>query len=107
MKNFGNMMKQMKDMQDRMQKMQEDLGNLEIEGQAGGGLVKATVNGKGRAMRVAIDPSLLVADEKEVVEDLIVAAINDAKTKADARAEEEISKITGGLKLPGGMNLPF
>jgi len=105
--NIGNMMKQMQQMQTQMQEVQAKLETLEVEGHAGGGMIQATVTGKGRLRRVVIDPSLLTADEKEVLEDLIVAAVNDAKEKADKMAEAEMGKVTGGLKLPGGMGLPF
>ena len=107
MKNIGQMMKQAQVMQARMTAMQENLGKLEIEGQAGGGLVKVTLNGKGEMRRLKIDPSLAQPGEVEVMEDLIIAAFNDAKNKVEAHVNEEMAKITGGLKLPGGLNLPF
>ena len=107
MKNIGQMMKQAQQMQARMAEMQENLGKLEIDGQAGGGLVTVTLNGKAEMRKIKIDPSLAQPDDVEVLEDLVVAAFNDAKTKVEARVNEEMAKITGGLKLPGGLNLPF
>ncbi|MGD9539203.1 MAG: YbaB/EbfC family nucleoid-associated protein [Alphaproteobacteria bacterium] len=107
MKNIGQMMKQAQQMQARMAEMQENLGKIEIDGQAGGGLVTVTLNGKAEMRKIKIDPSLAQPDDVEVLEDLIVAAFNDAKAKVEARVNEEMAKITGGLKLPGGLNLPF
>jgi DNA-binding YbaB/EbfC family protein len=78
-----------------------------MTGSAGGGMVSVTVNGKGEARQVKIDPSLVDPEETEVLEDLIVAAFNDAKAKVEAHVAEEMSKLTGGLNLPGGMKLPF
>ena len=103
MKNMGDLMKQAQMLQQRFQEAQEKVSQLEAEGQSGGGMVKVTLNGKGLARAVRIDPSL--ADPKDVgmLEDLIVAAINDARTKVDARASEEMSKLTGGIPLPPGM----
>ncbi len=107
MKNIGQMMKQAQVMQARMTAMQESLGKLDIEGQAGGGLVVVTLNGKGEMRKIKLDPSLAKPDDIEVLEDLIVAAFNDAKNKVEAHVNAEMAKITGGLKLPGGLNLPF
>ena len=107
MKNLGQMMKQAQQMQQRMQDMQQDLENEEVEGTAGGGMVKVTLNGKGVMKRMQIDPSLVDPSDTEVMEDLIVAAHNDAKTKMEARVQEKMSEITGGLQLPPGMSLPF
>ncbi len=107
MKNLGQMMKQAQAMQAKMAEMQEKLGEVEITGAAGGGMVEITLNGKGEARRVKIDPSLLDGNEVEVLEDLITAGFNDAKVKVEARVAEEMAKITGGLELPGGMKLPF
>jgi hypothetical protein len=105
MKDLMGMMKQVKDMQDRMQRLQEELGALEVEGAAGGGLVSVTLTGKGDLKRVRIDPSLLKPEDAEIVEDLIVAAASDAKTKVEARLQEKMSEVTGGLPLPPGMKL--
>jgi DNA-binding YbaB/EbfC family protein len=107
MKNIGQMMKQAQQMQARMAELQDNLGKIEIDGQAAGGLVTVTLNGKAEMRRIKIDPSLAQPDDIEVLEDLVIAAFNDAKTKVEARVNEEMAKITGGLKLPGGMNLPF
>ena len=99
------MMKQAQEIQGRMQKMQEDLGNLEVEGQSGGGLVKVKLNGKMEARGLEIDPSLIKPEEAEILEDLIVAAFQDAKTKAEAAAQAKMQEITGGLALPPGLKL--
>jgi DNA-binding YbaB/EbfC family protein len=107
MKNLGQLMKQAQAMQAKMAEMQESLEALEVSGSAGGGMVTVTLNGKSEMRRIKIDPSLASADEIEVLEDLIVAATNDAKTKVEARVQEEMQKITGGLNLPPGMTLPF
>ena len=107
MKNFGQMMKQAQEMQAKMAEMQEGLEALEISGAAGGGLVSVTLNGKGEMRAIKIDPSLVQADEIEVLEDLVTAAFNDAKIKVEAHMQEEMAKLTGGLNLPPGMNLPF
>ncbi|MBI1778477.1 MAG: YbaB/EbfC family nucleoid-associated protein [Proteobacteria bacterium] len=107
MKNLGQMMKQAQQMQARMAEMQAKLDQVEVTGNAGGGMVEVTVTGKGEMRRIKIDPSLLVVSEAEVLEDLIVAAANDARTKVEAQLAEEMAKLTGGLKLPPGMKLPF
>ena len=107
MKNLGNLMKQAQQMQARMQEMQQKLAEIEVEGGAGGGMVKVTVTGKGDLKRLKIDPSLVDPKEVEVLEDLVVAAVNDARSKADAISVEEMQKLTGGLNLPAGMKLPF
>jgi hypothetical protein len=107
MKNMANMMKQAQEMQERLQRMQEEMEQMEVMGTSGGGMVSATVTGRSTLRKVEIDPSLLTADEKEVLEDLIVAAINDAQGKAEARMQEETQKLMGGLQLPPGMKLPF
>jgi len=107
MKNLGQMMKQVQEMQSRMGEMQEKLNELEIAGASGGGLVQATLNGKGAVKALKIDPSLVDPAETEVLEDLIVAAINDAKAKVDDKLQAEMGKLTGGLPLPPGFKLPF
>ncbi|HSD34977.1 MAG TPA: YbaB/EbfC family nucleoid-associated protein [Alphaproteobacteria bacterium] len=107
MKNLGQMLKQAQAMQARMAELQSQLEQVEMIGSAGGGMVSVTVNGKGEARQVKIDPSLVDPEETEVLEDLIVAAFNDAKAKVEAHVAEEMSKLTGGLNLPGGMKLPF
>jgi hypothetical protein len=107
MKNLGQMMKQAQQVQQQMQEMQARLAELEVTGSSGGGLVTVVFNGKGEMRKVKIDPSLFNGDDVTVVEDLIVAASADAKGKIEARVQEEMAKITGGLNLPPGMGLPF
>ena len=107
MKNLSQMLKQAQEMQSKMAEMQTALADLEVIGQSGGGFVTVTVNGKGEFKRVKIDPKLVDPNEVEVLEDLIVAAAKDAKSKADARVQEEMAKLTGGLQLPPGFKLPF
>jgi len=107
MKNIGQLMKQAQEMQAQMAAMQEQLGSIFIEGKAGGGMVAVTLSCKNEVKKLKIDPSLLNPTEVEILEDLLVAAFNDAKQKAEIRASEEMAKITAGLKLPSGMNLPF
>ena len=107
MKNLGRLMQQAQEMQAKMAEFQEQLLDREIEGAAGGGMVTVTLNGKGEARAVRVDPALADPDDMEVLEDLLVAAINDARTKIDAMTSEEMSKMTGGLNLPPGMKLPF
>ena len=105
--NIGEMMKQAKKMQSMMAEVDKALALVEVEGTAGGGLVKATSDGKGNIKSVKIDPSLLDPAEVEVLEDLLAAALRDVQTKAEEKSAEEMGKVTGGLKLPGGMKLPF
>jgi DNA-binding YbaB/EbfC family protein len=107
MKNLSQMLKQAQEMQSKMAEMQTALADLEVIGQSGGGFVSVTVNGKGDLKRVKIDPKLVDPNEVEVLEDLIVAAAQDAKSKADVRVQEEMAKLTGGLQLPPGFKLPF
>jgi len=110
MKNIGNMLKQAQQMQTRMQEMQAKLEMLEVEGASGGGMVKIVLSGKNDLRRVTIDPTLMAADEREVLEDLLVAAHADAKQKVEAMMAEEMQKATAGMNLPGGLGglkLPF
>jgi DNA-binding YbaB/EbfC family protein len=107
MKNLGQMMKQVQDMQARMAEMQAKLADMEVTGVSGGGMVKATLNGKGVVKAIKIDPSLVVPADTEVLEDLLVAALNDAKHKVDDHSQTEMGKLTGGLPLPPGLKLPF
>jgi DNA-binding YbaB/EbfC family protein len=107
MKNLAGLMKQAQQMQSKMQEMQARLESIDVEGVAGAGLVAVTLNGKGDLRRVKIDPKLADPADIEMLEDLIVAAHRDAKTKIDAMAQEEMQKVTGGLQLPPGMKLPF
>ena len=104
---MAGMMKKAQEMQGKMAQMQEDLKSLMVEGESGAGLVKATCTAKGELKSLDIDPSIFNSDDKEVVEDLILAAIKDAQTKAAERAQEEMAKITEGLPIPPGMKSPF
>jgi DNA-binding YbaB/EbfC family protein len=101
------MMKQAKQLQEKMEQMQHEVAAMEIEGAAGGGLVRVVTNGKSELKSIRIDPSLLKPEESEILEDLIVTAINDARGKAEARLAERMQEVTGGLQLPPGMKLPF
>ncbi|NQV56114.1 MAG: YbaB/EbfC family nucleoid-associated protein [Rhodospirillales bacterium] len=107
MKNLGQMMKQAQEMQSKMAEMQDQLADLEVIGSSGGGMVEITMTGKNEAKRVKIDPALIKSDEAEILEDLIAAAINDARGKAESAASEKMSDLTGGLQLPPGFKLPF
>ena len=107
MRNIANLMKQAQEMQQRMAQLQESLADHEVTGTAGAGMVEVRLNVRGEMRGVRIDPSLIVPDEAEVLEDLIIAAHNDAKAKADARSAEEIRRLSGGLELPPGFKLPF
>jgi DNA-binding YbaB/EbfC family protein len=107
MKNLGEMMKQAQQMQAKMQEMQARLGEVEVTGQSGAGMVTVTVNGKSEMKSIKLDKSVVDPEDTEVLEDLIVAAFNDAKNKVEQRVAEETSKLMGGLKLPPGMKLPF
>lgn len=107
MKDLGDIMKQAQGLQAKMQEIQEKIAAMEVEGVSGGGMVRIVLNGKGYAKAVAIEPSLMKEDEREVLEDLIAAAINDAKAKLETRSTEEMKALTAGLPLPPGMKLPF
>lgn len=101
------MMQQAQQMQKKMEEMQQKLAETEIIGKSGGGMVQITMNGKSEAKKLVIDPKLIDPTDKEVLEDLIVAAINDAKNQSEIKMSEEMSKLTGGMGLPAGMKLPF
>ena len=101
------MMKQAQQMQKKLMEAQEKVAQLEATGTSGGGMLSVTLNGKGEAKKVAIDPKLIDPDDPEMLEDLVVAAINDAKKKVDDATTEEMSTATGGMQLPPGMNIPF
>ncbi len=105
--NMGEMMKKVQKMQAQMEESQKKLETIEVEGASGGGLIKIMANGKGAIKGVKIDPTLLDPQEVEVLEDLLVAALLDTQAKVEEKAAEEMGKVTGGLKLPGGMKLPF
>mgnify|MGYP002714439446 FL=1 len=103
---MGNMLKQAQAMQEKMQKMQAEIANMEVTGEAGAGLVKVTMTGNHNVRRVSIDDSLM-SDDKDMLEDLIAAALNDAVRRVEENNKEQMAKITGGLQLPPGMKLPF
>lgn len=103
---LAGLMKQAQQMQENMKKMQEQLGQVEVEGQSGAGLVKVTITCRNDVKRIAIGPSLL-ADDKDMLEDLIVAAMNDALRKAEQTAAEKMGSVTAGLPLPPGFKMPF
>ncbi len=104
---MGRMMKAAQEMQEKMERLQEDLATLTVEGESGAGLVRATANAKGELQGLTIDPSIFRPEDREVVEDLILAAIRDAQARAATRAQEEMARLTEGLGLPPGMKLPF
>ncbi len=105
MKDVMGMMKKVGEMQAKLKQVQEELERAEYEGKSGGGLVMATVDGKGSLKKIRIDPSLAKADEVEILEDLIIAAASDAKTKADAAMQSKMAEVTSGLPIPPGMKL--
>lgn len=105
MRDVMGMMKQVQDLQKRMEDTQAELEALEVEGASGGGLVRVTANAKGAVRRVAIDPGLLKPEEAEIVEDLLVAALNDARVKGERLVAERMGALTAGLPLPPGMKL--
>lgn len=104
---IGKMMQQAKDMQDKMQSLQEQLGDKDVEGTSGGGMVKVTTSCKGECKSIEIDPSLMKAEEKEILEDLLKAALNDAKGRADTTLAEETQKLMAEMGLPANMQMPF
>lgn len=104
--NIGQLMKQAQAMQENMRRMQEQLGSMEVEGQSGAGMVKVTMTCKHEVRRVSIDPSL-VGDDKEMLEDLLCAAMNDAANKVEATVNEKMGGLTAGMGLPAGFKLPF
>ena len=101
------MMKQARELQGKMEQLQQEVAALEVEGSAGGGLVTVVMTGKSEMKRIHVDPSLLKPEESEILEDLIVAAVNDARVKAEAKLADRMRDLTGGLQLPPGMKLPF
>ena len=107
MNNFNNMIKQAQDLQKKMAEAQKKVETLEAEGISGGGIVKITINGKNNVTSVNIDETAIDKNEKEILEDLIVAAFNDARDKIQRKIADEMSSLTGGIKLPPGMKLPF
>lgn len=107
MKNLDDILNMAQNVQNELQRAQENLDKIEVEGQSGGGLVKVRASAKGRIIGVDIDDSLLVPAEKQMLEDLVTAAFNDARAKADAASNSEMSKMTAGLPLPPGFKMPF
>ena len=103
---MGNLMKQAQKMQEDMQKAQEEVANMEVEGQSGGGMVKVIMNGRHEIRKVSLDDSLM-QDDKEMIEDLLAAAVNDAVRRVEQQTQEKMAGVTAGLNLPGGMKLPF
>jgi len=103
---IGNMMKQAQKMQADMQKAQEEIANMEVEGQSGGGMVKVVMNGRHEVRRVELDDSLM-GDDKEMIEDLLAAAVNDAVRRIEQQSTDKMSGITSGMNLPGGLKFPF
>ena len=103
---IGNLMKQAQKMQADMQKAQEEIASMEVEGQAGGGMVKVVMNGRHEIRRVSLDDSLM-GDDKEMIEDLLAAAVNDAVRRIEQESQSKMSGLTDGLNLPGGLKLPF
>jgi len=105
--NIGQMMKQVQEMQSKMGEMQKRLAEAEVQGQAGGGMVAVTMNGRSELKKIKIDPKLAVPAEIEILEDLIVAACGDARAKAEAQMASETEKMMGGIQLPPGVKLPI
>lgn len=103
---LGNIMKQAQEMQANLQKAQEELANLEVSGEAGGGMVTVLMTGRHDVRRVTIDASLM-GEDKEMLEDLVAAAVNDAVRKVEQESQQKLSGLTAGLSLPGGLKLPF
>lgn len=104
--NMGDLMKQAQQMQEKMQKMQEDLANAEVTGAAGAGLVTVLMNGRHDVRKVSIDPALM-SEDKEMIEDLLAAAVNDAVRKVEEKNKEMMGNITGGMQMPAGFKMPF
>lgn len=103
---IGNLMKQAQKMQEDMQKAQEEIANMQVEGQSGGGMVTVVMNGQHELLRVTIDAALM-SDDKEMLEDLVAAAVNDASQKLASASRDKLGGLTSGLQLPPGMKLPF
>jgi nucleoid-associated protein EbfC len=105
--NLNDLMKQAQAMQANMQKAQAELANIEVLGESGGGMVKVTLNGRHEAKRVQIEPTVLAGEDREMLEDLLTAAINDAVRKLEARVQEKMASLMSGVQLPPGVKLPF
>ena len=106
MKGLGDIMKQAQQLQENMQQMQEELGNLEVEGQAGGGMVKVIMTGRHDVKNVMIEPEVF-SEEKSLLEDLLAAAVNDAVKKVEEKNKEKMGSLTGGFQMPPGFKMPF
>jgi DNA-binding YbaB/EbfC family protein len=106
-KNIGQLMKQAQQMQTRMAEMQAKLGEIEMSGQSGGGMVTAIMNGKGELRKITLDKAAVDPDDIEILEDLIIAAVADAKGKVESHVATETQKLMGGMPMPPGMKLPF
>ena len=106
MANIGNMMKQAEALQRNMQKVQEEIGRMEVTGESGGGMVKVTMTGKHEVKRVQIEPAV-IGEDREMLEDLIAAAINDAVRRVETQSQQRMSELMSGLRLPPGMKMPF
>ena len=106
MANFGNMMKQAEALQRNMQKAQEEIAQLEVTGESGAGMVKVTMTGKHEVKRVQIEPAV-IGEDREMLEDLVAAAINDAVLRVESESQQRMSSLMSGLRLPPGMKLPF
>ncbi len=106
MANFGNMMKQAEALQRNMQKAQEEIARMEVVGEAGGGMVKVTMNGKHEVQKVQIEPAV-IGEDREMLEDLVAAAINDAVRRVETQSQQRMSEMMSGLRLPPGFKMPF
>ncbi len=104
---IGNLMKQAQQMQANLQKAQEEIAQVEVSGESGGGMVSVVMTGRHEARRVTIDPSLFDDGDREMIEDLVAAAINDAARKVEQATQEKMSGVAGGMNLPPGMKMPF
>ena len=105
--NMGNLMKQAQQLQENMKRAQDEIAKLEVTGEAGGGMAKVVMNGKHEVSRVMLDASIVSSDDKDMLEDLIAAAVNDAVQKLERATQEKMSSVMGGMNLPPGMKLPF
>ncbi|WP_251979036.1 YbaB/EbfC family nucleoid-associated protein [Salinicola avicenniae] len=103
---MGNLMKQAQEMQEKMQQVQEEIAQMEVTGEAGAGMIKVTMNGRHDVSKVDIDPSVM-SEEKELLEDLLAAAVNDAARKVEAQSKSRMEEVSSGMNLPPGMKLPF
>ena len=107
MKNLGQMMKQAQEMQSKMNEMQDKLSEMEVIGSSGAGMIDVTLSGKNDVRKIKIDPTVINPNDTEVLEDLIIAAFNDAKSKVEIKVNDKMSEMTGGINLPPGFKLPF